>query len=258
MAGATSLRARYYSHLGTRSSSTDEQLDGESFKLSSGSSSPITPSPLSGARSDQVDSDGEVDMVVRKASSQHPEVVAKSVGTGSLQSLDQNNQTPIQSLVYGQGRVRSKTISRIPQSPNSFAKLAQDKLLRMESDSPLAVTEVASSSTSGPTDGIADLIVFPSITTSHQPMHHPSASEPSSSSIPEELAAGQASSTAERVQSAPVRREEPLEQGTRPNAGRSQSDATLWSSSTKSGSDKSNDVRKRIEQLEAKMRGGPK
>lgn len=252
--GAGSLRSRY--HPETRNDSTDEQLDGESFKLlrqSSGSSVPAT-----SVRSHHADSDGEVDMMIRKASSQHPEVIVESVGTDSSQNINQNSRASIQNLVYGQRRVRSKTISRIPQSPSSFAKLAQDKLLRMESDSSFAVAELALSPTPGPTNSIADLTGCSGITTSRQPMCHPSISQPSSGSVTEELATGQALSTAGRVQSAPVRREEPPEQGIRPNVGRSQSDATLRPSLTKTGSDKSNDVRKRIEELEAKMRGGPK
>jgi hypothetical protein len=187
-AGADSLRSRYHSE--TRNDSTDEQLDGESFKLlrqSSGSSGPGT-----SVRSHHADSDGEVDMMVRKASSQHPEVVAESVGTGSSQNINQNSRTSIQNLVYGQRRVRSKTISRIPQSPSSFAKLAQDKLLRMESDSSFAIAEAALSPTPGETNGVANLTACSSITTSLQPMYHPSISQPSSGSVTEELVTGQA------------------------------------------------------------------
>ena len=259
-AGAASLRTRYHAHPGTRNYSTDEQLDGESFRLlkqSSGDSGHATSSPLAKACPDHVDSDGEVDMVVRKASSQHPEVVTQPVRTESSRSLKQNSQASIQALVYGQGRVRSKTISTIPQSPSSFAKSAQDKLLRMESDSSFTITRMTPSSNFGPPDNTLNLSPS-SGTENSQSTNHPSASPPSFGSISEESATGRVPSTAGRVQSAPARCEEPLLQDVRPSAGRSQSYTGLGSSPVKTGSDKPSDVRKRIEELEARARNDAK
>lgn len=252
--GATSLRARYNVQLENRNDSTDEQLDGESFRLSrrpSGSSDPTTCSPLTRIRSDQIDSDAEVDVVVRKASSQHREVPSESIRMDGSQHHHQNIQTTIQAPAQDKTRGRSKTIASIPQNPNSFVKLAQEKLLRMESNSSFSIT--APSSISGCRNDSVNLTSSPSITTNHQPYVN---SQSSPGSIPEELVMMQALGTAGRVQSAPVRREKPIEQSIRPDAQRSQSDTVVMSSPTKAGSDKSNDVRKRIEELEAKMRGG--
>lgn len=248
MAGATSLQARYHVQPGTRNHSTDEQLDGGSFRLSrrpSGSSRPITSPSLTRVRSDHVDSDPEVDTVVRKASLQHHEVATEPVRMDSSQSLHQTHQTTTQAAAHGQTRGRSKTISSIPQNPSSFVKLARDKLLRMESD-PSPAT-MALSLTPGSHNDTVNLTPSPSIK---------SIPQNSSSSTLEDSTMRQAPDTAERVQSAPVRRERPAEQDIRPNAGRSQSDTAVMPSPTKAGSDKPSDVRKRIEELEAKMRGG--
>lgn len=258
-AGATSLLARYHAQLGTRNYSTSEQLDGESFRLSkrhSGSSDPTTCSSLTRSPPDHVDSDAEVDILVQKASFQHRGATSESIGTCSSQSCHQNNQTTIQTPVRSQTRRRSKTTSSIPQNSSSFAKLAQDKLLRMELDPSFAI--VASSSTPGSHEDISNLTPSPSISTSSQPLHHPSISQPSSSSTPEGPVIGQASETVGRVQSAPARREQSTDQGIRPNAGRSQSDPAVRSSPTKPKSGRPSDVRKRIEELEARMRGGAK
>lgn len=255
VAGATSLRERYNVQLETRNHSTDEQLDGESFRLSRRPSGPTTRSSLTTVRSDYVDSDTEVDTVVRKASSQHHGAAPESIRTDLPQGLNQNDQN-VRALARGQTRGRSKTISSIPQNPSSFVKLAQDKLLRMESDSSFAT--MAPSSTLGSHNEIANLTPSPSIGLDRQSLRHPSTSQPSSDSTPGEPATRQAFNTAGRVQSAPVRREQPTEQGVRPNAERSQSDTAVRSSPTKAGSDKPSDVRKRIEELEAKMRGGGK
>ena len=257
VAGATSLRARCHTQLETGNQSIDEQLDGESFRFSRRpfvSSIPSTRSSLTRVHPDHLDSDAEVDTVVRKASSHHHEVASESVSACDPQSLQRNDPTPIQTLVHGQTRGRSKTISSIPQNPSSFAKLAQDKLLRMESDSSLTVA--APFPTHGSYYCIADLTPSPSTTTSRQPLHHPSTSRPPSSSASEEPAKMQTLDPAVRVQSAPVRPEPLIEQDFRPHAGRSQSDTAVRSSPAKAGSDKPSDVRKRIEELEAKMRGG--
>lgn len=257
VAGATSLRERYHTRLETRNHSTNEQLNGESFRLSrrvSGSSGPTTCSSLLRGRSDQVDSDAEVDIVVQKASSQHYRSTSESTRADSSQGFRQNNQTTAQALVNDQTRGRSKTISSIPQNPSSFVKLAQDKLLRMESDP--SFTIMALPSAPGSRNDMANLTPSPSITTSRQSLHYPSTSQPSSSPTPEEPATRQALDTVGRVQSAPILREQPVEQSIPPNAGRSQSDTAVRSSPTKAGSDKPSDVRKRIEELEAKMRGG--
>ena len=260
-AGATSLRERYHAPSETRNYSTDEQLDGESFRLSgwpSGSSGSATPSRLTGVREDRLDSDAEVDMVVRKASSQRPEVSAELVSTGSSQSLRKGGPSTIRALVHGQSRVRSKTTSSIPQTSSSFAKLAQDRLLRMESDSSSTITRKPSFTTPASHHDTANLTPSSSFTASCKPLHHPSTSQPSPDSTPEELATVCAPSPPGRVMSAPVRREESSQQGTRPNAWRSQSDTAAGLSPTKVGSNKANDVRKRIDELEAKMRGNTK
>ena len=255
-AGAASLWMRYHARSETRNRSTDEQLDGESFRLSGRPSK--SSRPPAGVPENNLDSDAEVDMVVRKASSQHPEAAAESARTSSLQSLCQNGPTTIQALVYGQGRARSQTISSIPQSPSSFVKLTQDKLLRMESDSSSTITEKASFTTPGSHHDIVNLTPSSSLTASRQPLHRPSTSQPSPDSAFEKSTTRQAPSPPGRVKSAPARREEPSEQGTRPNAGRSQSDTTVRLSPTKAGPDRASDVRKRIEELEAKMRGDAK
>ena len=256
-AGATSLRTRYYAHSETRNHSTDEQLDGESFRLSrrpSGPPGPTMSSSLTGVPEGPPGSDPEVDMVVRKASHQRPEAATKSARTDSSQSFTPNGPTTIQTLVYGQGRARSKTISSIQQSPNSFAKLAQDELLRMESGSSSTVTAMASTTNQDSRYDIANLTPSPSLTASRQPLDHPSNSQYSPDPSPEELTTSQPPSHPGRAKSAPVRHEEPLEQGTRPNAGRSQSETAVKKSPTNAGADKANDVRKRIQELEAKMR----
>lgn len=260
VAGATSLRTRY-AHLEVRNHSTDEQLDGESFRLSrrpSGSQDPSVSLPPAGVPGDHVDSDAEVDMIVRKASSQHPEVTVESVRTVNSQRPTHNGLTSIQALVHNPGRARSKTISSIPQSPSSFAKLAQDKLLRMESNSSFTVDGMTTPTTAGSHHDIATLTPSSSLTASHQSLHHPSTSQPSSDFTPKEPATIQALSTPGRIQSAPVRRDEPPDQDIRPNPGRSQSDTTVRSSPARAGPDKLSDVRKRIEELEAKMRGDRK
>jgi len=249
--GAASLRTRCRGHSETRNYSTDEQLDGESFRLSR------RPSRRSGLAA-HVDSDTEVDMVVRKASSHHSDPAAEPVRMDSSRSLGRNGPTTIQALVYGQGRARSKTISSIPQSPSSFVKLTQDKLLRMESDSSFAINGMASSTTSGSRHDITNLTPSPVLTASRQSLYHPSTSQSPSDSTLEELTTMQTPSTPGRTQSAPVRREELPEQDTRPTSGRSQSDTAVISLPTKAGPDKPSDVRKRIEELEAKMRGGTK
>ena len=252
---------RYHAGLDTRNHSTDEQLDGESFRFlrrPSGSSGPTAPSTLTKVPDDYVDSDAEVDMVVRKASSQHPGATAEPVRTDSSHAPSQNGPTTAQALTYDQGRARSKTISSIPQSPSSFVKLAQDRLLRMESDSHFAINETTSSATHGSHHNIANLTPSSSLIVNRQSLHHPSTSQPSLDSISENLTVRQTPSTPGRVQSAPVRHEEPPEEGIRPNAGRSQSDTAIRSSPTKAGPDKLSDVRKRIGELEAKMRGGTK
>jgi hypothetical protein len=259
--GGTSLRARYHAHPGTRDYSTDEQLDGECFRLSGrpfGASGPAAPSPLTGVPVDHLDSDAEVDMVVREASSQHPETAAESIRTGGSQSLSQTGPTTIQALVYGQGRARSKTTSSVPQSPSSFVKLARDKLLRMESDPSPAITRMASATTPGSHHDITNFTPSSTLTASRQSLHHSSTSQSFLDSTPEELTIKQEPSTPERTKSAPVRRDGLPEQGTRPNAGRSQSDTAVRSSPTKAGPDKLSEVRKRIDEFEAKMRGGAK
>lgn len=261
VAGATSLRTRYHAHPEVRNHSTDEQLDGESFRLSrrsSGSRGPGVSLPPARVPGDHVDSDTEVDMIVRKASSQHPEVTAESARTDNSQCPTHNGPTGIQALVHNPGRMRSKTISSIPQSPSSFAKLAQDKLLRMESNSSFNVDGMATPTTAGSHREIATLTPSSSLMASRQSLDHLSTSQPSSDFTPKEPATMQALSTPGRVQSAPVRRDEPPDQGIRPNPGRSQSDTTIRSSPAKAGPDKLSDVRKRIEELEAKMRGDKK
>jgi len=261
VAGATSLRTRYHAHPEVRNHSTDEQLDGESFRLSRRPSGPQGSGvslPLTGVPEDHVDSDTEVDMIVRKASSQHPEVTAESVRTDNSQCPTHNGPTSIQALVHDPRRARSKTISSIPQSPSSFAKLAQDKLLRMESNSSFTVNGMETPTIASSHHDIATLTPSSSLTASRQSLHHPSTSQPSSDFTQKEPATMQALITPGRVQSAPVRRDEPPDQGIRPNPGRSQSDTTVRSSPAKAGPDKLNDVRKRIEELEAKMRGDKK
>ena len=251
---------RYQIHSETRNHSTDEQLDGESFRLSgrpSGPSGPTASSPLTRVPEDRLDSDGEVDMVVRKASSQHPGIAVEFSRTDSSQSLSQNGPTTLQVLIHDRGRARSKTISSIPQSPSSFAKLAQDKLFRMESDSSSTITGRPLSPTPGSHRDITNLTPSSS-TTSREPLHNPSTSQPSSDPTPENLTTKTVPNPPGRIKSAPARREEPPEQGTRPNAGRSRSDTAIGSSPIKAQPDKANDVRKRIEELEAKMRGGAK
>jgi len=260
VAGAASLWTRYHGYPETRNHSTDEQLGGGSFRLSRPSSGPQGPSvssPLTGVPGDHVDSDAEVDMVVRKASSHHPEAATESVRTESSQSSAHNGPTTIQALVYDPARARSKTISTIPQSSSSFVKLAQDKLLRMGSDS-FTINGMATSMTAGSHHDIATLTPSSSLTASRRTLHHPSTSQPSSDFESKEFTAMQAPSTPGRVQSAPVRREEPPDQGIRPNPERSQSDTAVRSSPAKAGPDKLSDVRKRIEELEAKMRGDTK
>ena len=259
VAGAASLRTRYHTYPEARNHSTDEQLDGESFRFSrrpSGSSGLSASSPSTGIPGDHVDSDVEVDMIVRKASAQYPEAATESVRTDSSQNLSQNGPTTIEALVFDPGRARSKTISSIPQTPSSFAKLAQNKLLRIETGSSFAIKEM--SPTHGSHRDIATLTPSSSLTASRQSLHHPSTSQPSSDSTPKELTTPQAPSTPGRVQSAPVQREGLPDQGVRPSAGRSQSDAAVRSSPTKAGPDKPSDVRKRVEELEAKMRGDTK
>ena len=258
VARAESLRTRYHAHPETRNYSTDVQLDGESFRLKrpSGTSRPTPPAPQTGDRFDPVDSDAEVDMVVRKASSQHPKAIAESVRTDSSQSLNPSSQATIHALVYGQGRARSKTISSIPQSPSSFVKLTQDKLLRMESDSSLPISGMASSSVLSSHHNVSNLTPSPSITPSRHSLRYPSVSQLHSDPIPEQLTTSQVPSSVGRVQSAPARREEPAEQRIRPDTKRSQSDMVIRSSPTKVGSGRPSDVRKRIEELEEKMRGG--
>ena len=261
MDGGTSLRTRYHAHPGTRNCSTDEQLDGESFRLSgrhSGAPGPAALSPLTGVPVGHLDPDAEVDMVIRKASLQHPETATESIRTGGSQSLSQSGPTTIQALVYGQGRARSKTTSSIPQSPSSFVKLARDKLLRMESDPSPAITGMASATTLGSHHDITNSTPSSTLTASRQSLYHSSISQSFLDSTPEELTTKQGPSTPERTKSAPVRRDEPPEQDTRPNAGRSQSDTVVGSSPTKAGADKLSEVRKRIDEFEAKMRGGAK
>ena len=261
MAGVTSLRERYHAPSETRNYSTGEQLDGESFRLSgwpSRTSGFATSSRLTGVSEDRLDSDAEVDMVVRKASSQHPEVTTEFVSTDGSQSFRKGGPSTIQAFVHGRTRTRSKTTSSIPRSSSSFAKLAQDKLLRLEADSSSTITRRPSSTAPGSHHDIANLTPSSSLTDSCQPLHHPSISQPSPDSAPEELTTGRTPSPPGRVKSAPGRREEPSEQGTRPNTWRSQSDTAAGLSPTKAGSDKASDVRKRIDELEAKMRGGAK
>lgn len=261
-AGAASLRTRYHTHSETRNTSTDEQLDGESFRLSGWSSGPSGPTqnlPLTDAPEGHLDSDALVDMVVRRASARQPEAVSEPTTTDSSQTLGQNGPTTIQALVNGQGRVRSKTISSIPQSPGSFVKLAQDKLPPLESDSSSTITVRAPPTTAGSHHDITILAPEPSsLETNRQPLHHPSTSQSSPDYTPEALATRRAPSPPGRVKSAPVRPEEPSEQAIRPNPGRTQSDTVVRSSPTKAKLDKANDVRKRIEELEAKMRGDAK
>jgi len=257
-AGATSLRARYHAPPETRNYSTDEQLDGESFTLSgwaSGSSDPATSSSLTGVTEDRLDSDAEVDMVVRKASSQHPKAAAEFVSTDNSRSLSKGGPPTIQPLVHSQSRVRSKTTSSIPQTPSSFVKLAQGKLRRMESDSSSTITRRSPPTTPGSHHDIANLTPSSSLTASRQPLLHPSVSQPSSDYTPEKPTAGQVPSPPGRANSAPIGHGDPLERGTRPNAWRSQSDTVAGLSPTKAGSDKASGVRKRIYELEAKMRG---
>jgi len=252
---------RYHAGLETRNHSTDEQLDGESFRFlrrPSGSSGPTASSTLTGVRDDHVDSDAEVDMVVRKASSQQPGAAAEPVRTESSQAPGQNDPITTRTLTYDQGRARSKTMSSIPQSSSSFVKLAQDRLLRMESDSHFSIDGTASSTTHGSHHDIANLTPSSSLTVSRRSLYHPSTPQPSLNSTPEKLTARQTPSTPGRVQSAPDRREEPPEESIRPNSGRSQSDTAVRLSPTKAGPDKLSDVRKRIEELEAKTRGGAK
>ena len=260
VAGATSLRTRYHAQHETRNPSTDEQFDGESFRLSRrppGSSGPTVCSSLTGPRSDYVDSDAEVEVVVRKASSRHHELAPEPIGTDNSQNFHQTDQNATQTSVHGQTRGRSKTTSSIPQNPSSFVRLARDKLLRMESDPSFAF--MASSSTSGSHNDMANVTPSPRITTDGQPFHHSSSTPRSSfSSTPEEMVRIGAPETAGRVQSAPVRREPHSEQDVRPNSERSQSDTAVRSSPRKAGFDRPSDVRKRIEELEAKMRGGAK
>jgi len=256
-AGATSLRTRYHAPPETRNYSTHEQLDGESFTLSgwpSVSSGPATSSCLTGVTEDRLDSDAEIDMVVRKASSQHPEAAAEFASTDSSQSLSKDGPPTIQALARGQSRVRSKTTSSIPQTASSFAKLAQGKLRRMESDSSSTITQKPST-TPGSHHDIANLTPSSSLTADRQPLHHLSISQPPSDSTLEKPTTGQVPSPRGRVSSVPVRHEEPLEHGTRPNAWRSQSDTAAGLSPTKGGTDKASDVRKRIDELEAKLRG---
>lgn len=259
--GAASLWTRYHAYPEARNHSTDEQLDGESFRLSkrpSGSQGPSIFSPLAGVSGDHVDSDAEVDMVVRKASSQHPEATAESVRTDTSQGSTHNGPTTIQALVHDPGRARSKTISSIPQSPNSFVTLARDKLLRMESDSSFTISGIATSTTAGSRHDVTTLTPTSSLTASRRSLHHPSTSQPSSDFTSKEPTTMPVPSTPGRVQSAPVRREEPPDQVIWPNPERSQSDTAIRSSPTKAGPDKLSDVRKRIEELEAKMRGDTK
>ena len=259
VAGAASLRTRYHGYPETRNHSTDEQLDGESFaplRRPSGSSGLGISSPLTRVPEDHVDSDAEVDVIVRKASSQHPGAAAESVRTGSSQS--ENGPATVRALACDPGRARSKTISSIPQNSGSFVKLAQSKLLRMESDSSFSIDGMASSTIPDSRHDAATLTPSSSLTTSRHSLHRPGTSHPSLDCTPEEPTTGQAPITPGRVQSAPVQRKEPPEQDIRPGAGRSQSDTAVRSSPTKAGPDKLNDVRKRIEELEAKMRGDTK
>jgi hypothetical protein len=259
-AGATSLRARYHTRLETRNNSTDEQLDGESFRLSarpSRCSDPTTFHLQSTVHSGQVDSDGVVDMVVRKASSQHREVAAESAGMDGLQSCNDKNGTITQALANSQGRARSKTISSIPQSPSSFAKSTQDKLLHTELGSSFTITGTEPPSAPTSHHDIANFTPSPTTATNHQPSHPLNISQFHSNDT-SELTTRQALSVTGRVQSAPVRREEPPDQDIRPNTGRSQSDTAVRSSPTKTTLDGPSDVRKRIEELEAKMKGSAK
>ena len=258
-AGAASLRTRYNAHPETRNHSTDEQLDGESFRLprpSSGPSGLRTSLPTS-TPGDHADSDAEIDIVVRKASSKHPEAVAKSVRTDGSQSSMQNGPTT-QPLVSDPGRARSRTISSIPQNSSSFIKPTQDKHLRMESDSSFSIDRVVSSTTPGSHHDITTLSPSSSLTANRRPLHHPNTSQPSPDSTSKEPITVQAPNTPGRVQSAPVRCEEPPDQDIRPNPGRSRSETTVGSSLTRPGPGEPSDVRKRIEELEAKMRGGTK
>ena len=257
-AGATSLRARYHAPPGTRNYSTDEQLDGESFALSgwpSGSSGSATSSRLTGVIEDRPGSDAEVDMMVRKASFQHPEAAAEFVSTDNSQNFSKDGPSPIQALVHGQSRARSKTTSSIPQAPNSFVKLAQGKPRHTESGSSSTIIRRPSCTTPGSHHDIANLTPSSSLTPGRQSLHHPSKSHPFSDSTSDKPTTGQVQSSPARVNSAPVRSEVPLEHGTRPNARRSQSDAAAGLSPTNGGTDKASDVRKRIYELEAKMRG---
>lgn len=256
-AGATSLRARHHAPPETRNHSTDEQLDGESFTLSgwpSEPSGPATSSTLTEVTEARLDSDAEIDIVVRKASSQRPEAAAEFVSMDSSQSLSKDSPSAIQALVRVQSRVRSKTTSSIPQTPSSFAKLAQGKLRRMESDSSPTINQ-RPFTTPGSHHDIANLTPSSSFTAGRRPLHHPSTSQPPPDPAPEELTTGQVPGPPGRASSAPGRREEPLEYDTRPNAWRSQSDTAGGLSTTKGGTDKASDVRKRIDELEAKMRG---
>lgn len=250
-AGATSLRTRYHAHPATRNHSTDEQLDGKSFRLRrpSGSSGLNTSSPLSGTPGDCVDSDAEVDMIVRKASAQHPEASAESVSTEGSRSPNQNGPP----LGCDLGRTRSKTIASIPQSHSSLVESTQDKLLCAELDS--ASDGITTPANPNSRRDIATFTPSSSLTASRQSLPHASTSQSPSESSPKEVTMIQAPSTPGRVQSAPVRREEPACQDIRPNAGRSQSDTALPG---RAGPDKSSDVRKRVKELEAKMRGDTK
>jgi len=260
VAGAASLRTRYNVCSETRNHSTDEQLDGESFRPlrpPPGSSRLKKSTPPTGTPSDHVDSDVEIDVIVRKASSQYPEAVVESVRTDGSRSPRKNGPAT-KLLVCDPGRPRSRTVSSVPQSPGSFVKLAQDKLLRVESDSSFSVNGTVSSMIPGSRHGVTTLTPSSSLTVSSQPLHHPSTSQPSSDSTSKESITMQVPSTPGRVQSAPVRREESPDHDVRPNAGRSRSETTVRSSPTKRGPEKLSDVRKRIEELEAKMRGNRK
>ena len=248
-AGATSLRTRYHTYPEARNYSTDEQLDGKSFGLGrpSGPPGPSTSSPLSTTPGDYVDSDAEINMVVRKASAQHPEA---SASTESIST--EGPRTPGQNP----GRARSKTIASIPQSHSSLVESAQDKPLHTEVNS--GIEETTTPTNPGSYCDIATLTPSSSLTAGRQPLPHPSTSQPPFDSTPKELTMIQAPSTPGRVQSAPVRREVPPDESIRPNAGRSQSDTAVRGLPSRAGPDKSSDVRKRVKELEARMRGDTK
>ena len=191
-------------------------------------------------------------MVVRKASSQHHEVVAESAGMDGSQNCNENSGTETQN---SQGRARSKTVSSIPRSSSSFAKSTQDKFLSTKSGSSFTINGTESPSAPASHHGIVNLTPPLTNAANNQPSHPLGASQSHSHSKSEEIATKQTLSLTGRVQSAPVQCEESPDQGTRPTTGRSQSDTVVKSSPTKTILGRPSDVRKRIEELEAKMKG---